>query len=109
MNSLTRLVAVVAGLVLLMHVTLSWGGGLTNPTGSDTNGNTAGGLSALVNVDETGSGGFNNTAFGLNALSTNTTGDDNTAIGTEALLVITGSGNTASGSQKDLFSEVVDV
>jgi len=81
----------------MLHVTPSWGQ-FVNPTVSDANANTAGGSSALASIDETGSGAFNNTAFGFNALQANTTGDDNTAIGNEALLANSGSANTASGA-----------
>jgi hypothetical protein len=104
MNALTRLVAVVAGLVLLIHVTPSWGQTATcsspacNPTVSDANANTAGGTEALVSVDETGAGGNNNTATGVLALVGNTTGSSNTATGVLALVGnTTGSSNTATG------------
>jgi hypothetical protein len=55
MNSITRLVAAVAGLVLLLNITTTWGQPVCvapgcNPTASDANSNTAGGLDALVNV-----------------------------------------------------------
>ena len=63
MNRITRLVP-IAGLVLMLRITLSWGGP-PNPTPSDGNGNTAGGTNALVNV--TIDGGLN-TAFGSVAL-----------------------------------------
>jgi len=105
MNSIIRLVAVVAGLVLLQNVTPSWGGTTPscqppgcNPTVSDTNSNTAGGTGALQNVLPGPTGGLNNTAFGDTALLGNTTGDNNTASGVDALLSnTTGSSNTASG------------
>src|SRR5262249_19988197 len=62
--------------------------------------NTAGGTGALANVDETVSGGVNNTAFGDQALLSCTTGAANTATGTSALLSnTTGRLNTASGFQ----------
>jgi Chaperone of endosialidase len=67
-NSMLRLLALLAGLTLLVHITQSWGGP-TNPTMSDTNGNTAGGSLALQNVVQTPTGGSNNTAFGLDALA----------------------------------------
>jgi len=91
----------MAGLVLMLHVTPSWGQTLTchspgcNPTASDGNDNTAGGTGALVNVP---SGGFGNTAFGRLTLTNNTTGAYNTAIGLSTLqLNTTGGNNTGSG------------
>jgi hypothetical protein len=103
MNSIIRLVAVVAGLVLMLTITPSWGQPVCvspgcNPTTSDTNFNTAGGTGALVNLDQML--GFNNTAFGESALNTNTFGSSNTGIGGSALLNNTSGGsNTASGFQ----------
>jgi hypothetical protein len=47
--------------------------------------NTAGGTGALENVVGTNNGGFNNTAFGYNALNEDTLGNDNTAVGLIAL------------------------
>ena len=69
MNSVIRLVAVVAGLVLMLHVTPSWGQPVCqfpgcNPTVSDANDNTAGGTDALADVVSGRAGGINNTAFG---------------------------------------------
>jgi hypothetical protein len=86
----------IAGLVLMVGVTPSWGQGPSwNPTASDANENTAGGTGALQSV---GSGGSSNTAFGFHALFSNTTGDSNTASGIFALESnTTGSVNTASG------------
>src|SRR5262245_11861307 len=52
-----------------------------NSTGSDINGNTAGGLGALLNVDESEAGGYANTAFGDLALSNTFNHSNNTAIG----------------------------
>jgi Chaperone of endosialidase len=103
MKSITRLVALVAGVVLLLNATPSWSQPVCvapgcNPTTSDTNFNTAGGTGALVNLDQML--GFNNTAFGESALNTNTFGSSNTAIGGTALLNNTSGGsNTASGYQ----------
>ena len=65
-----------------------------NPTASDSNGNTAGGSGALVDT-----AGEANTAFGYQALDSNTTGNLNTASGSQALYNNTsGYDNTASGS-----------
>ena len=106
MNRVTHLVAVVAGLVLLLSITPSWAQAPScavpgcNSTKSDTHDNTAGGSDALLNVDETDSGGFNNTAFGSIALMVNTTGDENTATGASTLWHnTTGFQNTAIGFQ----------
>ncbi len=93
MTSIIRLVAMVAGLVLMLHSTPSWGQSW-NPTESDANGNTAGGTGALEP-----SQGFNNTAFGGDALFSNETGIYNTASGASALFGNhTGNNNTASGA-----------
>ena len=100
MNSITRLVALTLGLVLMLPITPSWGQPVCaspgcNPTTSDANSNTAGGTGALSSLAV---GGNSNTAFGRNALNSNTTGDFNTATGNQALLTnTTGNGNTASG------------
>jgi hypothetical protein len=92
MNRVTGLL--LAGLILILHVPLTWGGP-PNPTGSDANGNTAGGTDALANVTTNGEA---NTAFGYLALSLNTVGDNNTACGYAALqLNAEGINNTARG------------
>ena len=117
---------IFAVVALLLGVATSNGQG-TNPTVSDTNGNTAGGSNALT-LNETpviddsvpanntafGDGalqnigcvspgltvcGANNTATGLGALGGTVFGDDNTAIGYQALATGGGSQNTAGGSQ----------
>ena len=67
MNSI-RLFALVAGFVLMMHVTPSLGQPKChdpgcNPTASHPFNNTAGGKNALIDVDGS-SGGVANTAFG---------------------------------------------
>jgi hypothetical protein len=100
MNSIIRLVALVAGLVFLLNGTPSWSQPFINPTASDENFNTAGGTGALQNVLIVGPDeGFSNTAFGANALFTNTTGTSNTATGQGALQEnTTGNSNTASGA-----------
>jgi hypothetical protein len=99
MDSIIRLVVTVAGLALLLNITPSWGGTI-NPTASDTNDNTAGGTGALFSVVSGISGGFRNTAFGFQALLNTTTGSDNSACGSGALVFnSTGFDNTASGSQ----------
>ena len=103
MKPFARSFAMATGLVLLLTITPSWGQPVCaspgcNPTVSDANRNTAGGTGALANVNETASGGFNNTAFGAAALFFNTTGDGNTGIGDRALNHnTTGGFNTASG------------
>src|SRR6185295_3668261 len=92
MNRITALV--VAGLILMVGVTPSWGGP-PNPTASDAADNTAGGTNALRDV----TGGFSNTAFGFAALLLNTTGSQNIATGSHALLGnTTGVHNTATGN-----------
>ena len=121
MTSIIRLVALVAGLVLLLHGTASWGETPTchstttapppaspycNPTTSDSFlHDTAGGTGALGGFT-TGNG---NTAFGWYALSSNTIGSYNTAIGMFALTSnTTGEFNTASGTEQlgdDIFIE----
>ncbi|MBI3796749.1 MAG: tail fiber domain-containing protein [Deltaproteobacteria bacterium] len=84
---------VVAGLVFTLNGPASWGGP-PNPTDSDAGDNTAGGTNALVNtvpnlLDNTG---LRNTAFGAEALTSNTAGTNNSALGTFAL-----QGNTEGG------------
>ena len=98
MNSPIHLVAVIAGLVLVLHGTTStWGDQPPNPTGSDQFDNTAGGAGALQNLT-TSSNVVSNTGFGKNALTTNSTGSANTAVGAGALLSnSTGAFNTANG------------
>jgi hypothetical protein len=105
MKPFARFVSVVAGLVLLLTITPSWGQTPTcarpgcNPTTSDANGNTAGGTNALAHVDDVGSGGIANTAFGDGALRSNSSGSSNTATGNAALDGnTTGSSNTATGN-----------
>jgi len=105
----------IAGLILMLGGTLSWGAPPNNDE-SDALGNTAGGSGALQN-NTTGSAntasghaalsgnttGANNTASGTFALSGNTTGSANTASGNAALANnTTGSNNTASGSNADV-------
>jgi Chaperone of endosialidase len=94
MNRVIRLVAVVAGLVLPMHVTPSWGD--TGAVFFDFNGNTAGGdPNDLFNGTFSGVG---NTAFGADVLVNLTTGSQNTATGASALNSnTTGFNNTATG------------
>jgi hypothetical protein len=114
MKRLALLFAMVIGLALMLNDTSSGGpppppptcsSPGCNPTVSDANNNTAGGTDALVSVDETGTGGLNNTAFGFDALAQNTTGDANTATGAEALFFnTTGSANTASGFSALFFN-----
>jgi hypothetical protein len=104
MKPLAHFAAMLTGLVLLLTITPSWGASPVcvapgcNPTVSDANSNTAGGVDALFNVVSGPSGGFSNTAFGDGALAINTTGSNNTASGAQALVNnTTGSDNTATG------------
>src|SRR5687767_15046204 len=90
MKRITRGV-LIASLVMMLHVPLSWGGP-PNPTGSDANRNTAGGGEAL-NIVTTGT---NNTAFGFAALAVSNQ-SYNTAIGVRALVLNRGDYNTAIG------------
>src|SRR5262245_42545649 len=96
MSRFARFVSVVAGLIMLMSITPSWGQDQTyNPTASDNDGNTAGGSSALLQV-QTGS---DNTAFGRAALFNNLNASNNTAVGADALgLNSTGNNNSAIGA-----------
>src|SRR5262249_23093738 len=96
MRPFARFIPVIAGLVMLMNITLSWGQPTCvapgcNPTQSDVNENTAGGTSAFAL-----SAGASNTAFGLGALEFSS-GNFNTGIGARALLANFGSRNTAIG------------
>ena len=96
MNKLC-LLFIVMGLGLLLEVTPSWGQQPYDPTPSDLYGNTAGGTDALLHNDN-GRGSTRNTAFGNEALFSNTSGDNNTASGLLALYNnTTGGNNTASG------------
>jgi len=66
-----------AVLIMLLSITPGWGQPVCvapgcNPTTTDANGNTAGGVLALHLVEA--GGGVGNTAFGLQALWHNTTG-----------------------------------
>jgi hypothetical protein len=102
MNSIIRVVAVMAGLALLLHSTPSWSQPVCvspgcNSTASDVNENTAGGTEALANLSDDAS---SNTAFGTGALHSTTTGIQNTATGDTAMFKnTTGNQNTASGFQ----------
>ena len=110
MKALARCFAMVTGLVLLFATMPSWGQPVCalpgcNPTASDANNNTAGGTAALTSVNAIE--GFNNTAFGNDALRFNILGDNNTAIGSAALSSnTTGGTNTACGYVA-LFSNTV--
>src|SRR5262245_1348465 len=103
MTHIARRLIFVATFIMLLNITPSWGQPVCaapgcNSTASDANNNTAGGSDALAKVDQTASGGFRNTAFGFNALSSNTFGGFNTAIGDFALLSnVGGFDNTAIG------------
>lgn len=73
MNSRYTSAIVVAGLVLTLGGAVSWGQlPPTNDT-SDTKGNTGGGTGALGSASLSGP---DNTAYGFNALSSNTAGTD---------------------------------
>jgi hypothetical protein len=98
MENLTNRLAglVIAALLPFVSITPSWGEPPPNPTASDHLGNTAGGTGALESIPD--DNGRNNTAFGFNALSSNTDGLENTAIGHGALSNNTsGAYNTATG------------
>src|SRR5262245_48652138 len=105
MNRTLRLLAMtLSGLVPLLPITQSSGQpGCASPgchptVSNGVNNNTAGGSGALQNLDETITGGLQNTAFGSKPLFNNTTGSSNTAIGFNALLSnIIGDSNTAIG------------
>ncbi len=93
----------------------AWAGPPPNPTSSDTCGDTAGGSNALIKNNIPCNPLHANTAFGFNALTSNTSGTDNaafgggalffnttgiydTALGAGALLNNTASYNTATGA-----------
>ena len=83
--SCSRTVGITA-LVLTLWLRPSWGQE-TNPTNSDPQRNTAGGTNALVNNLNLNTG-FGNTAFGDSALlDNNMTGENNTAVGVDALII----------------------
>jgi len=85
----------IAGLIVALAITPTWGGPPPNPTDSDDNGNTAGGTAALQSLTD----GIVNTAFGRSALFSNTTGNFNSAGGVSTLSHnTTGSRNTATGA-----------
>src|SRR5690348_3502632 len=90
--------SIVAGLGVALAVAAVWAGGPPNPTMSDAAGNTAGGSSALFNLN----GGQGNTAFGDRALQgalSGFSGFFNTAVGEAALTSDdTGNDNTATGA-----------
>src|SRR5215472_5847733 len=113
----------IAGLLFLLGSGLTWAQSW-NPTGTDGNGNTAGGNSALnsplsppspgplitghynsafgyfaLNSNSGNISGDNNSAFGASALISNTTGSNNSAFGVSALFRNNmGNTNTAIGS-----------
>ena len=95
MNRVWGKAFVIAGLILMLGGTSSWGAPPNNDP-SDGAGNTASGTGALVsNII-----GIYNTANGFYALPTNTVGNYNTASGALTLYAnTTGSNNTASGFQ----------
>jgi Chaperone of endosialidase len=84
----------IAGLILMLGGTSSWGAPPNNDA-SDAVGNTAGGTAALANTTT----GVFNTADGFAALFSNTTGSVNTAVGIDVLLSnTTGNNNTGTGA-----------
>jgi hypothetical protein len=95
MKSRYKIAVVVAGFVLTLGGAVSWGQvPSTNDTSDTTTFNTGGGKSALKNNT-----GFENTAYGFEALMDDTNGADNTASGAYALSNNTSGGsNTASGA-----------
>src|SRR5262245_62636852 len=101
MKRFNYLVAILAGVVVLLNLTPSWGQPACaapgcNATKSDVNQNTAGGTGALQSVLGQA---VANTAFGFSALFSNATGVNNTATGAYALINNTiGFDNTASGA-----------
>src|SRR5262245_21792684 len=87
MNPSALFTTMLIGLTLLLNITPRWAqpvcaapGG--NPTASDADYNTAGGTAALGNL---GAFAGRNTAFGRNALFSNSAGTQNTANGARAL------------------------
>ena len=111
MNSLSNSIRLTVILGCALGASPSFGAAPPNNDTSDSDGNTAGGTSALVTLTtgklntafgkavlQDNTTGDNNTAFGNVALLNNSEGDENTAIGQAALLVsTTGNGNTAAG------------
>ena len=101
MKLMAHHVAAVSLWALVFGTSQVWAGP-PNPTGSDGNGNTAGGAVALQFVITPGDcgtvAGCNNTAFGDVALQANMTGDNNTAIGFATLFSNNGSDNSATGA-----------
>ncbi len=75
-----------------------------SPDGGYPGGNTAEGIDALLSLTT----GQNNTAVGVNSLSSTTTGGRNTAIGAGALRFNTGGENTAVGFQA-LFNNTTGI
>src|SRR5229473_373967 len=95
MNRVMSSAVVVAGLVLTLGGTASWGQVPSSNDKSDAKSNTGGGTGALGSPSLSGA---NNTAYGAAALKSTTTGSDNTASGFAALSNnTTGQNNTATG------------
>jgi Chaperone of endosialidase len=108
MNQVVKSAILMVSVVCALGGAPSWGGP-PNPTASDAGDNTAGGTDALVNTvpSSTGNLGFRNTAFGAQALTTNTAGNNNTAVGAFALQSnAEGTNNTGVGPGA-LFSNTV--
>src|SRR5438094_8751200 len=95
MKTITNILHSAIGVLALACFALSPTGRAQDAGETDTNGNSAmEGSDALSSLTT----GINNTALGLNALYSNTTGNFNTAIGETALAINTiGHENTANG------------
>ncbi len=102
-----NIIKVMSWFLLLQAHSLTWSAAPPNPTESDTNRNTAGGTSALINNVGFPDNGFSadNSAFGFAALKFNTTGFNNTAVGSGTLAFnTTGYSNTAIGVRTLMFN-----
>ena len=86
MNKVFTSTVVVAGLALTLGGAASWGQVPNTNDTSDTQGNTGGGTGALGSVTPgvpAPFNGTNNTAYGNNALESDSSGNLNAAIGKE--------------------------
>ena len=99
MNRNARIAFLFSTAFLTFSAYPAWAGPPPNPTPSDACGDTAGGTNALSKNNIACDPKYANTAFGFNALTSNTTGAYNAAFGGGALLNnTTGYGNTANGA-----------